>query len=71
MIIPLRNCPFCGSDSLVEDASDVSAWVACMECGTQGPIVGDGSISDADNAALAWNTRRRAAAPASPSKEGS
>lgn len=49
-------CPFCGSTHLESWDQPGIAWVACRDCGTEGPI-----HTTETEAVAAWN--RRAPAP--------
>ena len=51
----LSACPFCGSKSDVKSCGNYAeTWVRCFSCGATGP-----SLTDANKAWAAWNTRVR------------
>ncbi len=55
----LKPCPFCGSSQVqvVQGLTRLSAWVACLDCLSSGPLFW-GSPSQVESGAIAaWNRR--------------
>ena len=56
----LRPCPFCKSKNLrlsLKRKWQWPRWIICEDCGADGPLVGC-SDNDANEAIIAWNTRK-------------
>ena len=48
----LKPCPFCGSNEVHVVEAGPGNWVSCLDCDSDGPVVGT-----IEKAVAAWNTR--------------
>ena len=54
----LKPCPFCGNDALALQCDNDLAYVSCMKCHADGPIVYLNEYEGGTPEIDAWNDRR-------------